>query len=148
MAVDLQRFWNRSLPQTLQTALFLLYLRAFFDLLDMPSNNSRAALARAIKGNFQGNTIWLAIIVLQVVAGFYIANERKLGYKLGLAAAFAPFVFNLWLTWGEDGLNIIEKLCLGPLSSFSVMLWLIFRVALIALLLHPMSKDYQRIWFR
>lgn len=132
----------------MQTALFLLYLRAFFDLLDLPSDSSRAGLARFLKGSFQGNLAWIAIIVIQVVAGYLIANERKRGYQLGLVAAFSPFLFNLWLTWGADGLNIIEKLCLGELSSFSVMLWLLFRVALIALLLHPMSKDYQRIWFR
>ena len=148
MAVDLQRFWNRSLPQTLQTALILLYLRAAFDLLDMPGDTGRAALARAIKGGLQGNLIWLVIIGLQVGAGYLIANERKLGYRLGLVAAFSPFLFNLWLTWDASGLNIIEKLCLGDIGSFGTMLWLLFRVALIALLLHPMSKDYQRIWFR
>ncbi len=148
MAVDLQRFWNRSLPQTLQTALFLLYLRAFFDLLDLPSDSGRAGTARLIKGDFQGTMVWIAIIVIQVGAGYLIANERKRGYQLGLVAAISPFLFNLWLSWGREGWNILEKLCLGSLSSFSVMLWLLFRVALIALLLHPMSKDYQRIWFR
>ena len=148
MAVDLQRFWNRSLPQTLQTALILLYLRAAFDLLDMPGDTGRAALARAIKGGLQGNLVWLVIIALQVGAGYLIANERKLGYRLGLVAALSPFLFNLWLTWDVSGFNIIEKLCLGDIGSFGTMLWLLFRVALIALLLHPMRKDEQRIAFR
>lgn len=132
----------------MQTALFLLYLRAAFDLLELPGKTGRAGDARALKGNLEGNLSWIAIIVLQVVAGYLIANERKLGYRLGILAAFAPFAFNLWLSWGFDGWNIIEKLCLGEIGSFGTLLWLLFHVALIALLLHPMSKDYQRIWFR
>ena len=76
--------------------------------------------------------LWLFFVTMVAMAAgaFGIANEKKWGYALGLAGAIlnllAPFVYGL-------GSNILN---------------LIFSVALVALLVHPMSRDYQRIWFR
>jgi hypothetical protein len=73
----------------------------------------------------------LLIIVGSVGAGYGIANERKWGYGLGVAMALLPFV--LMIVSGTLGGGIIN---------------LLFEVALVALLLHPQSRDYQRIWFK
>ena len=52
-----------------------------------------------------------------------------------LASAFSPFA----LRW----------LFLGPSHVFGAnLINLMFEVALVALLLHPMSRDYERIWFK
>ena len=79
--------------------------------------------------------LYLGIFVGQVAAGYGIANERKWGYYLGIAMAFVPFVVPLVLSGATrfSGVDIIS---------------LMFEIALIALLLHPQSRDYQRIWFK
>lgn len=76
--------------------------------------------------------IGLLFVAGSVAAGFGIANERRWGYVLGLAMAFLPFVIRLAFGSGLVGGNLINFL---------------FEVTLVALLLHPQSRDYQRIWF-
>jgi hypothetical protein len=71
-----------------------------------------------------------ALVVGQVGAGFGIANEKKWGYWLGLVMAVLPLV-----------LVIVRGGAIGLIG-------LMFQVALIALLLHPQSREYRRIWFK
>jgi hypothetical protein len=112
-----RRWVNPTQPQTMQIAVFLLYINAFFSLL---------------YGGL-GSPYGLAIIAGSVAAGFGIANERKWGYGLGIVMAILPFA--LRLMWGQSllGASIVN---------------LMFEIALVALLLHPQSRDYQRIWFK
>jgi hypothetical protein len=76
------------------------------------------------------NPIGFVWIAASVGGGYGIANERKWGYALGIIAALIPF-----------GLQFAGILSPGILT-------LLFEVALVALLLHPQSRDYQRIWFK
>ena len=78
------------------------------------------------------SAIGILLVVAGVGAGFGIANERRWGYSLGLVMAFLPFVLRLTFGAGLLGGGVIN---------------LMFEVALVALLLHPQSRDYQRIWF-
>jgi hypothetical protein len=108
------RQWtNPSQPQTLQIAVFLLYINAFFAVLSL----SGVGILLAAGG---------------VGAGYGIANERKWGYGLGLAMAFLPFVLTLLAGHSLLGTGLVT---------------LAFEIALVALLLHPQSRNYQRIWF-
>jgi hypothetical protein len=141
MPIDAQRFFNRSLPQTLQVALFLLYFRAFFGFFEILVSGRNVDLARALRGD-KALLVLLLIVVLHVAAGYLTATEKKVGYYLAIGAALSPLVFNYWLFSVARGWNIIEKLSGGSIIS------LIFDVALIALVLHPMSRSYQRIWFK
>ena len=75
----------------------------------------------------------MVIVVGGAVAGYGIANEFKWAYALGIVMAILPFVLRFWLTS-------------SPLSSD--LITLMFQIALVALLLHPQSRDYQRIWFK
>ena len=68
----------------------------------------------------------------QVAAGLGIANEKKWGYAVGVVMAFLPFVLQL--------------VFLGGLSTDIITL--LFEIALVCLLLHPQSREYQRIWFK
>jgi uncharacterized RDD family membrane protein YckC len=70
------------------------------------------------------NPIAVVIGAVQVAAGFGIANEKRWGYMLGIAVAGVRVLFALGL--------------LIPLITAG---------ALLALLLHPQSRGYQRIWF-
>jgi hypothetical protein len=148
MAIDLHRFWNRSLPQTLLSAVSLLYIRAFFDLIDLLSNEDRVGLTRFVKGDGAGSAVWLVVIAVAVAAGYYIAQEKKVGYYLGIFASLAPFLINFWVSLDITGISTIERFTLGPLGDFNTLLWLMFTVALVILLLHPMSRDYVRVWFK
>lgn len=106
---------NPSQPQTLQIAVFLLYINAFFAIL--------------------GGLFGIAIAAALVAAGYGTANDRKWGYGLALVIAFAPFV--LRIVYG--GINRV----------FSTdLITLMFEIALVALLVHPQSREYQRIWFK
>lgn len=118
-----RRFFNPSQPQTLQIAVWLLYLNAVFYVIG-------------------GYLTWLpfGLLIVAATAGgaFGVANEQKWGYAAALASAFSPFLLRL-LFW--DG-NLVDRLL-----GFNV-ISLMFEVALVCLLLHPMSRDYQRIWFK
>ena len=114
-----RRWVNPSQPQTLQIAVFLLYINA-----------ALALLSGAVFG------AGLLFIIGSVAGGYGIANEQKWGYGVGLAAALLFPVLRFSLG-GFDGL-------LRGTGFINLM----FEVALIALLLHPQSREYQRIWFK
>jgi hypothetical protein len=80
---------------------------------------------------FYGTTaIGLALIVGQVVGAWGIANEKKWGYWVAVAVAVLLLLLTL------------------AFFSPAELITLIFEVALVALLLHPQSREYRRLWFR
>lgn len=115
------RWFNPHQPQTLQIGVLLLYLDAVLGLF------FGVVAESALLGLF--------IIVAMGAGAIGIANEKKWGYGLGVAGAVAQLVALLAFFGPAGALNE------APLP-------LIFDAALVALLLHPMSRDYQRIWFR
>ena len=76
-----------------------------------------------------GGGVFFPLTVLLIAGGVAggsgIANEHKWGYTVGLVVAGFDVLFSL-----------------GSIVN------LMFAVALVALLLHPQSREYQRIWFR
>ena len=127
------RWTNQSHPQTLQIAVFLLYANAFFFVLDVLRTRG---LFMAYARFFPWGQLLIASAVLSVFAGRGIASGRKWGYQLGVAMAFLPFVFRVLYT---GSLNAVLS---GDLIT------LMFEVALVALLLHEQSRQYQRVWFK
>ena len=73
--------------------------------------------------------ISLLFVVGQVAAGLGIANERKWGYWLGVALTA---LIVAWLV-----VNF----------AFIAILSLLIYIAMLALLLHPMSRSYRKTWF-
>jgi len=145
-----RRWFNPSLPQTLQIAVFLLYFNAFFAALDLLT----IILER---WGLVGILIKIAIaatIYLEVAGGLGVSEERKKGYRLALMAAFAPFAirFLLGLRQLADSSSQLLGYDLGDVIKDTLVganvIQLIFEVALVALLLHPQSKEHQRMWFR
>jgi hypothetical protein len=116
--METRRWTNPTQPQTLQIAVFLLYINAVFG---------------AIFGGLT-SMIGIALVAGGAAGGFGIANERRWGYKLGLAMAFFPFLIRI-------AFNGVESIFGGDIIN------LMFEVALVALLLHPHSREYQKIWF-
>ena len=102
-------------------ATFLLYINAVFDVI------------------FGGlNPISLVIAAAQVGAGFGIANEKRWGYVLGVVVASLALVVFVVLPLALD---------FGSIFSIGFLLNALFPVALFALLVHPLSREYQKIWF-
>jgi hypothetical protein len=119
--METRRWTNPSQPQTLYIATFLLYANAFF--------------AALFGGLF--SPLGLLIIGVEVASAFGIANERKWGYYVAVGIAT--------LSLAVHALPLVFKLTL--IFSPMFLLNLLFPVALFALLVHPMSRQYQKIWF-
>ena len=112
---------NHFQPQTLVIATFLCYIDAVFGLLFGVVATS--ALAQ------------IAIIVLLGAGGFGIANEKRWGYAVAVLGAVIQVVMLL----AVFGASVLTS---------TAIISLLFDGALVALLLHPMSREYQRIWFK
>jgi hypothetical protein len=121
--METRRWTNPGQPQTLQIAVFLLYINAVFNVIF----------------GVVFSPIGLAFTVGFAFGGFGIANEKKWGYWVAVLTAAAELALFL---------PVIISDGVGAIFDISLLLQLIFPVALFALLLHPMSRDYQRIWFR
>jgi uncharacterized membrane protein (DUF2068 family) len=117
--METRRWTNPTQPQTLQIAVILLYINAVF-------------------GALSFTAIAIALAAAQGGAAFGIANEKRWGYLLGITAAVIGLLpFGLYLL--SNGV--------GSIFSLSLLINLLFPVALFALLVHPQSREYQRIWF-
>jgi len=125
--METRRWLNQSQPQTLVIACFLLYINAAFGLLGLLTAGSGIS-ASGIGLLYYGVTIGGG-----VASGFGIANERKWGYILGLVTAFFPFALSFYLLGNPFATNLLN---------------LIFEVALVVLLLHTDSREYQKVWFK
>jgi hypothetical protein len=106
-------------PQTLQISALLLYWNAFLGV--------ASGLLVGGAGRYA-----LALGATEAAGAYGIANERRWGYVVALLAAIVPLVL-LVVVAGFLGAGI---------------LYLLFQVALVALLLHPQSRDYYRLWYR
>ena len=119
--VNERKFLNQSQPQTLVLGTLLLYVNAVFGLLFGIVTTSLL--------------LGLLTIAGLAIGGYGIANEWKWAYGVAVAA------------------SIVQVLLLFALLGFSVfefpyIITLLFDGALVALLLHPESRSYQRIWFK
>jgi hypothetical protein len=113
-----RRWFNQSLPQTLQIAIMLLYIRGFFLGL------------RLLLGGVSFSLIYLAFVAVAAghfYAGTGIASEQRTAYMVGFGVAIV---------------GVLIDLLRGDIFG------LLFAIALVALLVHPQSQEHQRIWFR
>lgn len=139
--LDPKKWFDRFQPQTLQIATWLLYINGFFALVDLLSETGWLGIARVVKGS-AGLLVGLAVIAGYVAGGWLMANERKWGYRLALFGALSPFLLRVWIYWGLDGYGLTDMIVGGNIISF------LFDAALVALLVHPQSRDHQRIYYR
>ena len=121
MGVEPRQWTNQRQPQTLQIAVFLLYANAVFAVL----------FGRAF------SLFGLLFAVGSAVAGYQIANERRWGYRLGVA------VSGIELAW----LLLIMLINLSQAGGLFFLIQLVFPIALFVALVHPISREYERIWF-
>ena len=116
--MNTRQFLNRSHPQTLLNGTLLCYFEAFYSII--------------YSG---GDARFLLLGVALAAGGFGIANDMKWGYGVALVASILHVAF--WISlYGASVLGFPQ------IISFA------FAAILVVLLVHPMSRDYQRIWFR
>ena len=120
-SVNQWKWVNQFQPQTLYMATILCYVDAVSSLIF----------------GFVATSVLAGLITICALAagGFGIANEKKWGYAVAVGGA----VLQLVMLFAVFGLAVLTSLAL---INF------MFDAALVALLLHPMSRDYQRIWFK
>jgi len=125
--LDFRKWFDRMLPQTLQVAQWLLYIDGAFAVLGYLDRTDQYGMWRYY-GGIGGILAPLACLAF-IAGGFLIANGRRLLralYKFEHAHA-------LTLRWVITQDNLISFL---------------FEAALVALLLHPMSRSYATRWLR
>ena len=117
-----KRWFDPSQPQTLQIAIILEYLNAGLAILFLLLGMETIIPA-----------LLSLLLVAEGVGATGVANENRWGYNLsiGASAAYLALTLTLGLFFG-GGLNILG---------------LILSIALVALLLHPMSRSYQQVYF-
>ncbi len=81
--------------------------------------------------NIARGTFFALIGVGMLFAGYGIANDKKFVWKLGVGASV---------------LSILMRLTSQSIG-FEVFFSLVFPIALLILLVHPQSREYQKIWF-
>jgi hypothetical protein len=123
--VNDHRWFNPSQPQTLQTGVLLCYL------------NAALGLIFGVTATGGSPILQLFIIIGLAAGGYGIANEKRWGYVLAVV-----------ITGLEVLLYVVAAGGIIDAISSPVLIPLAFTVALLALLLHPQSRDYQRIWFK
>jgi hypothetical protein len=113
-----QHQWlDKSHPQTLQGAVLFSYLTAALALLTFLAS---------------GNALSFGLVLLAACA-YGIANDRRFAYWAGVVLS---------------GLSLFAQLIyFFTGGGFGALLNLIFAGLLVALLLHPESRQYERVWF-
>jgi hypothetical protein len=71
--------------------------------------------------------IGTALVLGSAAAALGIANDKRWGWVLGIVVSAIGLAFNL---------------------MFFQLIGLLFSIAQFALLVHPQSREYQKIWFR
>jgi hypothetical protein len=143
-----RRWVNPTLPQTMQIAVFLLYFQAASTLV-FGLESQYAVLPGttvSLNGTLSNLVVRLGLPVAFAASAYFIANERKRGYLVGLIATALPLVCRLLIAFGISFSSI--KINGHPRPWDYDPVGLLFEGALFALLLHPQSRDYQRIWFK
>ena len=147
--MEQRRFFNPSQPQTLQVAVFLLYANVVVGLLFRTGNQGEFGLAawslfRSPSGfetaRLIGNLLAIGFLLGSAACAYLIANEKRIGWKMGVVVAAAPLVAKfIILTIGYPA-----RAGLADVIDIS----LLFDIALLALLLHSQTRAYEKIWFK
>jgi uncharacterized membrane protein (UPF0136 family) len=79
----------------------------------------------------RGSPVLLLLGLLMFPSGYLIANDKKAGWQMAVLVS---------------GLAILTRIWIYGIGS-RVFLAILFPAVLLALLIHPMSREHQRIWF-
>ena len=141
----MRRWVNPSQPDLLQIATWIGYFRGVFTLLFVLDVQFRVfPLSDPSRNGASNPLLQIGLAVLLAGGAYLLANGRRLGWQLLLVGAALPLVARLLVAFGIrlDGGPDFDAI--SPLD-YDV-LGLIFEVALVALLVHPRSRQYEKVW--
>ncbi|MFM8626682.1 MAG: hypothetical protein ACKOCC_07015 [Actinomycetota bacterium] len=139
--LDARRWFDRMWPQTLAIAVWLLYIDGVFNLLAILDRRDIWGMWRVEGG--PGALVAFVALLAYPAGGFLMANGKLLGWWVALGAAVAPWILRIWWKVGVWPEVSLEWVIVGG-SYVNLM----FEAALVALLVHPMSRNHARTWFR
>ena len=140
------QFYNPSQPQTMQGAVFLLYANVVVALLFRSGDRGLFAVAAASVTRFNldfrtatliGNVTAVFVVAGSAAAAYLIANEKKIGWRLGVVVAVLPLLATAILI-GFGDISIIDAIDVK----------LLFDIALLVLLVHNQTTSYEKVWFK
>jgi len=115
---------------------WLLYFNAFWAVLGI--------FTGGLMSSALGAVLLVGSLGANVYGAYGIANELKVGYQVAIVASFLPFAIRLIVVF-QAGAPLVRNL--GFVLVPGGIINAIFVYALVALLLHPQSRDHQKIWF-
>jgi len=144
-----RRFFNPSQPQTMQVAVFLLYANVVVGLLFRTGKKGEFTLATLSlirspdaldASRLIGNLLAIAFIVGSAGSAYLIANEKRIGWRIGVVVAAAPLVASVIIV----AIGYPLRAGLADVIDVSFL----FDIALLVLLLHDQTRSYEKIWFK
>ena len=142
--LDSRKWFDRMHPQTLGIATWLLYIDGVFATLGFLDKSNEFGFLRVISP--VTGLLGLVSCLCFFGSGFLMANGKLLGWYIGIAASFSPLVARFIISIHQQNrgypISLADRLTGGDLIGF------MFEAALVALLLHPMSRSYARTWLR
>lgn len=146
----MRRWVNPSQPDLLQIATWLGYFRGIFILLlgldfqfiafPLSDVESRAIGSGATISN---PVLRIGLPILLAGGAYLLSQSRRLGWQLLIVGAALPLVGRLLVAFGI----YLGDFDLDAISPFDYdVIGLIFEVALLGLLVHPRSREYQKVW--
>ena len=140
----MRRWVNPSQPDLLQIATWIGYFRGVFTLLfGLDLQFVVFPLSDLSRNGASNPLLQIGLAALLAGGAYLLANGRRLGWQLLLAGAALPLVARLLVAFGVS-LSSVDVDATSPLD-YDV-LGLIFEVALFALLVHPRSRQYEKVW--
>lgn len=132
----MRRWVDPSQPDLLQIATFIGYFRGVFTLLFGLDAQFFV---------FPAENVLRIVLAVLLAGGAYLLSQRKrLGWQLLVAGAVLPLAARLLVAFG---LRLDGGVDFGGISPLEYdVIGLIFEVALLALLLHPRSRQYEKVW--
>lgn len=137
--LDGRKWIDRFQPQTLAIATWLLYIQGAFALIGwLDRSDVYSAWTRFEFGGLVG----LAGALAHIAGPFLMANGKKLGWWVSVFAAASPWILRLIIRFQYDSVSLRWVVTRSDTIGF------LFEVALLALLLHPMSRNHEKTWLR
>ncbi|CAB4598539.1 unannotated protein [freshwater metagenome] len=143
--LDSRKWFDRMQPQTLSIATWLLYFDGVFAVIGFLERSGEVGIMRGLGGLYL--LMAFVFMVAYIVGPFLMANGKRLGWYVAVAASFGPFVLRLLI-------NLKFNSAMGADWSLRYILTsndtigFMFEAALCALLLHTMSRKYIAVWLR
>jgi hypothetical protein len=142
--LDSRKWFDRMQPQTLSIATWLLYFDGVFALVGFLDRSGEWGIMRSLGGLYL--FVGFVALVAYVAGPFLMANGKRLGWYVSVAASISPFIlrFLINMKFNSVGTSWSLRYILTNDDTIGFM----FEAALCALLLHTMTRKYISIWLR